>query len=132
MKIRKLLATILILSAAATVLAADKVIRKQNNGTFVVNTSTIAKDVRGYNGPTPLEIHIKDDRIVKIIILSNNETRNYFERVKKNLMSKWIGMKVNKVLSTDIDAVTGATYTSDAVTENMKRALEYYKKNDAK
>lgn len=44
-------------------------------------------------------------------------------------MSKWIGMKVNKVLSTDIDAVTGATYTSDAVTENMKRALEYYKKN---
>lgn len=129
MKIRKLLATILILSAAATVLAADKVIRKQNNGTFVVNTSTIARDVRGYNGPTPLEIHIKDDRIVKIIILSNNETRNYFERVKKNLMSKWIGMKVNKVLSTDIDAVTGATYTSDAVTENMKRALEYYKKN---
>ncbi len=129
MKIRKLLATILILSAAATVLAADKVIRKQNNGTFVVNTSTIAKDVRGYNGPTPLEIHIKDDRIVKIIILSNNETRNYFERVKKNLMSKWIGMKVNKVLSTDIDAVTGATYTSEAVTENMKRALEYYKKN---
>ena len=129
MKIRKLLATILILSAAATVLAADKVIRKQNNGTFVINTSTIAKDVRGYNGPTPLEIHIKDDRIVKIIILSNNETRNYFERVKKNLMSKWIGMKVNKVLSTDIDAVTGATYTSDAVTENMKRALEYYKKN---
>lgn len=129
MKIRKLLATILILSAAATVLAADKVIRKQNNGTFVVNTSTIAKDVRGYNGPTPLEIHIKDDRIVKIIILSNNETRNYFERVKKNLMSKWIGMKVNNVLSTDIDAVTGATYTSDAVTENMKRALEYYKKN---
>lgn len=129
MKIRKLLATILILSAAATVLAADKVIRKQNNGTFVVNTSTIAKGVRGYNGPTPLEIHIKDDRIVKIIILSNNETRNYFERVKKNLMSKWIGMKVNKVLSTDIDAVTGATYTSDAVTENMKRALEYYKKN---
>ena len=129
MKIRKLLATILILSAAATVLAADKVIRKQNNGTFVVNTSTIAKDVRGYNGPTPLEIHIKDDRIVKIIILSNNETRNYFERVKKNLMSKWIGMKVNKGLSTDIDAVTGATYTSDAVTENMKRALEYYKKN---
>ena len=129
MKIRKLPATILILSAAATVLAADKVIRKQNNGTFVVNTSTIAKDVRGYNGPTPLEIHIKDDRIVKIIILSNNETRNYFERVKKNLMSKWIGMKVNKVLSTDIDAVTGATYTSDAVTENMKRALEYYKKN---
>ena len=129
MKIRRLLATILILSAAATVLAADKVIRKQNNGTFVVNTSTIAKDVRGYNGPTPLEIHIKDDRIVKIIILSNNETRNYFERVKKNLMSKWIGMKVNKVLSTDIDAVTGATYTSDAVTENMKRALEYYKKN---
>lgn len=129
MKIRKLLATILILSAAATVLAADKVIRKQNNGTFVVNTSTITKDVRGYNGLTPLEIHIKDDRIVKIIILSNNETRNYFERVKKNLMSKWIGMKVNKVLSTDIDAVTGATYTSDAVTENMKRALEYYKKN---
>lgn len=104
---RKLLAIMIILSAAATVLATDKVIRKQNNGTFVVNTSTIAKDVKGYNGPTPLEIHIKDDRIVKIIILTNSETRNYFERVKKDLISQWLGMKVNKALSTDIDGVTG-------------------------
>ena len=126
---RKLLASMAVLSVAATMPATDNVIRKQNNGTVVVNTSTIAKEVKGYNGPTPLEIHIKDDRIVKIIILTNSETRNYFERVKKDLISQWLGMKVSKALSTDIDGVTGATCTSDAVKENMKRALEYYKKN---
>jgi len=28
-----------------------------------------------------------------------------------------------------VDAVTGATFTSEAIKENVKRAVAYYKKN---
>jgi len=107
----------------------DRVIRKQNDGTVVINTKTLARDVRGYNGPTPVEIHIKNNRIVKILPLANSETRKYFDPVKKNLLTKWNGMKVDKAISANIDGVSGATMSSRAVKENVRRGLKYYKKN---
>lgn len=121
--------TVIILSAMIQSFMVDRVIRKQNDGTFVVNTSTIARDVRGYNGPTPVEIHIKDNRIVRIIPLTNSETKGYFSRVTETLLPKWNGMKVDKALSAEIDGVTGATFSSKAIKENVRRGLQYYKKN---
>lgn len=117
-----------ILSAVMVSFTVDRVVRKQNDGTFVVNTTAIARDVRGYNGPTPVEIHIKNNRIVKIVPLANSETRSYFNKVRKSLLNKWDGMKVEKALSADMDGVTGATYSADAIKENVKRGLRYYKK----
>jgi electron transport complex protein RnfG len=38
-------------------------------------------------------------------------------------------MTVKKALKADVDGVTGATYSSDAVKENVKRGLQYYQKN---
>lgn len=120
--------TVIILSAVMMSFTMDKVIRKQNDGTFVVNTTTLARDVKGYNGPVPLEIHIKNDRIVKIITLTNSETRRYINLVNNTLVPKWIGMKVDKALSSNVDGVTGATMSSDAMKENVRRGLKYYKK----
>jgi len=110
----------------------DRVIRKQNDGTVVINTKTLARDVRGYNGPTPVEIHIKNNRIVKIITLTNSETGKYLNMVNKTLVPKWIGMKVDNALSSEPDGVTGATFTSKAVKENVRRGLKYYKKGDGR
>lgn len=75
----------------------DKVMRRQDDGTFVVDTATAARDVKGYNGPVPLEIHIENDRIVRIITLTNSETRKYINIVNNTLVPKWIGMKVDRV-----------------------------------
>lgn len=108
--------------------SVDKVIRKQNDGTVVINTTTLAADVKGYNGATPLEIHVKDNKIVKIITLTNSETRKYLNLVNKNLVPKWIGMKVDKAMTSSPDGVTGATMTSNAIKENVKRGMKYYKK----
>ena len=124
--------TIHVLVALSAVLlmsfTVDRVIRKQNDGTAVVNTTTLASDVKGYNGPVPLEIHIKKDRIVKIVTLPNSETPKYISVVAKKLLPKWEGMKVSEALTTEIDGVTGATMSSNAVKENVKRGLKYYKK----
>ena len=84
--------------------------------------------MKGYNGPIPLEIHIKNNRIVKIVALTNSETRKYMNLVNQKLIPKWTGMKVDKALSTNMDGVSGATISSDAVKENVRRGLKYYRK----
>ena len=102
---------------------------KQADGTVVINTTTLAEDVKGYRSTTPLEIYIKSGKIVMVEPLKNQETPKYFVPMKKELLPKFEGLKVNKVATTQIDAVTGATLSSKAVIENVKRGVDYYQKN---
>ena len=106
----------------------DGVITKED-GMTVVNTTTLASDVTGYVGTTPLKIYIKKDKIVKIEALKNQETPKYFAKVKKQLLDTWNDKKVKEALSMQVDGVTGATFSSDAVKENVRLGLEYYKKH---
>lgn len=107
----------------------DNVMSKQSDGTYVVNTTTLAKDVKGFKGNTPLKIYIKSNKIVKIEPLTNRESPNYFAKVKQGLLNKWYGMKASKASTTQVDGVTGATFSSKAVKENVKRGAKYYLKN---
>ena len=107
----------------------DNVMSKQSDGTYVVNTTTLAKDVKGFKGNTPLKIYIKSNKIVKIEPLTNRESPQYFAKVKQGLLNKWYGMKASKASTTQVDGVTGATFSSKAVKENIKRGAKYYVKN---
>lgn len=104
----------------------SEVMTRQADGTYVVNTTTLAKDVRGFRGATPLCIYIKNNKVVKVEALANQETPNYFGKVKQGLLQKWKGMKASKASNTDVDGVTGATFSSKAVKENVKRGVKYY------
>jgi len=108
---------------------ADNVMKKEKDGTYVVNTTTLAQDVDGYNGPTPLEIYIKKNKIVKVVLLKSQETPKYNARIKKQMLPQYEGMKVAKGKTPQVDGVTEATFTSDAVKENVRRGLEYYFKH---
>ena len=108
--------------------AADNVMTKED-GMTVINTTTLGKSVEGYNGNTPLKIYIQKDKVVKIEALKNHETPKYFALVKKALLEKWKGKKVKDAKALKVDAVTGATYSSEAVVENVKLGLDYYQKN---
>jgi len=127
--IKKLLTVVFLLSLSVAMTAQNKVIRKQNDGTIIVNTKSLARDVVGYNGPTPVEIHIKNDKIVRVKPLTNYETRSYFEKIKKLLLPFWKGMTVKEAAKAEVDAVSGATVSADAVVENVRRGLDYYNKN---
>ncbi len=105
----------------------DGVITKEK-GVYVINTTTLAKDVRGYRGTTPLKIYVKKNKIQKIEALKNRETPDYFEEVEAVMFPKYQGLTVKKALSAPVDGVTGATLSSKAVRENVKRGLEYYLK----
>ena len=106
----------------------DEVMTKED-GMYVVNTTTLGKNVTGYVSTTPLKVYIKKNKVVKVEALKNQETPKYMAKVKKQLLNKWDNMKVADAQKQKVDAVTGATFTSDAVIQNVQLALEYYKKH---
>ena len=67
MKIRNLLLTATAVTTAAVAMmsggSADDVMTRSADGTYVVNTTTLAPTVKGYAGATPLKIHIKNDTV---------------------------------------------------------------------
>jgi len=109
--------------------AEAQVMKKEKDGTYIVNTTTLAQDVEGYNGATPVEVHIKKNKIVKVVPLKSQEGPKYVAKVKKDMLPKYENMNVKKGTVADVDAVTGATFTSEAIKENVKRGVAYYKKN---
>ena len=119
----------LLLLAAFTLAQADNVMKKEKDGTYVVNTTTLADDVEGYNGTTPLEIYIKKNQIVKVVLLKNQETPKYNAKVKKQMIPLYENVKLKKGKKVEVDGVTGATFTSEAVKENVQRGLDYYWKH---
>lgn len=125
---KKTLLSVLLAVAFVTASAQD-VMRKEKDGTYVVNTTTLAQDVEGYNGPTPVEVHIKKNKIVKVVPLKSQEGPKYVAKVKKDMLPKYEQMNVKKGVVPEVDAVTGATFTSKAVQENIRRAVAYYKKH---
>lgn len=107
----------------------DDGVMTKENGAYVVNTTTLGKNVDGYVGPTPLKVYIRKNKIEKIEFLPNQETPRYWNAAKKHLLNKWDGMKVSEVKSAEVDGKTGATFSSDAVKQNVKLAVEYYEQH---
>jgi electron transport complex protein RnfG len=89
----------------------------------------LGSDIEGYNGSTPLKIYIKKNKVERIEFLKSMETPKYYAKVKKALMDKWNGLKVKDAKMQQVDIVTGATYSSEAVIKNVQVGLEYYQNN---
>ena len=129
-KIVSMMSCLAIVAVASALLSAapqkDEVMTKED-GMYVVNTTTLGKDVIGYVGTTPVKVYIKKNKVVKVEALKNQETPKYFVKVKKALIEKWNGLKVNEARQLKVDGVTGATFSSDALVQNVQLGLDYYK-----
>ena len=109
-------------------IVGDETMMKED-GMYVVNTTTIGKDIEGYNGPTPLKVYIKNNKVERIEFLKSMESPKYYAQVKKALLEKWNGKTAKDARTLQVDAVTGATFSSEAVIQNVQTALDYYQKN---
>ena len=72
----------------------------------------------GYGGPITVRITIKDGKLTDIVIVSHSETPEYFD--KANAV-------INEILksgSVNVDAVSGATITSNAIKKAVSEALQ--------
>lgn len=106
---------------------------KDANGNLlgtVLFSSPFADDVKGYNGTTPLLVALDADGHIKNVVLqTNHETPRFAQRVVDGgLYESWNGLTVDEALSKHVDAVSGATYTSNGVKNSLTVRLEAYQR----
>ena len=105
-------------------------LRTEKDGTIVINTTYLAKDITGFGGNVPLEIFVKDGKISKVVSLKNAETPDFFHKAQV-LLTRWNGKSLEEAAAMKVDAVSGATFSSKAIIGNMQRGIQYALKNTA-
>lgn len=100
----------------------------QEGKTTIVNTESLTRNINAFKGPTPVKIYIEKNKVIKIETLRNRETPRFFHKAKA-VLSAFLGKKVKQAINMEVDAVSGATYSSKGLIKNVKAGLEYYQKN---
>lgn len=78
----------------------------------------------GYNDNISVSVTIKNGVIAEIIILESSDDKPYFDWAKEEIPSKIISAQ-----STEIDTVSGATFSSKGIIKAVNSALEKAKIN---
>lgn len=94
-------------------------------GEIVIHSSGMNGTISGYAGAVPLDIYIRDGKIAEIKVLPNAETPSFFKRAS-GIIDRWIGKTPQEALEMKVDAVSGATYSSEAIINNVNVALASY------
>ncbi len=116
---RKIFEILLAAGFLAAILAADPV-RK-----ISIDTTRLVKNVWGYNGRTPVRITLVDGKITEIVPLDNNEDPAYFNLVTESgIFAKLNGKTPEEALKVRLDAVSGATYSSEGIIRNIRAGLK--------
>ena len=98
----------------------------QRADTVIIRSDRLAPDARGFGGPTPVELKLKDNRVVGVRPLPNAETPHFFSRLDAaGLWNRWNGLTPDEAAALRVDAVSGATYSSRSVLQNVAAAAEY-------
>ena len=97
---------------------------------YVAYSKPYSNGVKGYNGETPVMVAFdQSKKILTVVLLKNNETPNYVNRVQAaGYFDSWNGLTIKQALSKQVDAVSGATYTSRGVQKSLKALLEHLSK----
>ena len=95
----------------------------------VLLSSPYSDEVKGFNGPTPLQIAMDaNGKIIEVRVLDNNETPNFLNRViNAGFLNSWNGLTAEEALNKEVDAVSGATYSSNGIQRSLKARLEAIK-----
>ena len=103
---------------------------KGNKLGTVLYSSPYSDNVKGFKGPTPLLIALDaDGRIKNVVLLENQETPNFAQRVVDGgLYEAWNGLTPDEALNKEVDAVSGATYTSNGVKKSLIARLQAYQR----
>jgi len=89
-------------------------------------TTELPPDIRGYVGPVPVLVGMdRAGAIKRLVVLSNRETPYYMKRIlTSGFLAKFAGRKVTEG-PIKVDAVSGATITSRAITGDVNGAARF-------
>ena len=115
--------------AIDTALYAVKDAKGSQLGT-VLFSSPYSDGIKGFNGPTPLLITLDaDGRIKDVVLLPNEETPRFVQHViNGGLFASWNGLTPAEAMEAEVDAISGATYTSIGVKNSLVARLKAYEK----
>lgn len=92
-------------------------------GDFALNDGYYEGTGNGFAGPVKLFIEIKDKSIIGIYIVKISDDAGVFNRAKEGVTASILEKQ-----STDVDTVSGATYSSRGIIEAVSNAMEAAKK----
>ena len=95
------------------------------DGSRLISTEELAKDVLGFGGSVPLHIYMREGHVVRVEALDNYETPPFFAQVARDILPAWNGLTADEALKKEVAAVSGATISSRAVIENFRQGMEY-------
>ena len=95
----------------------------------VLLSSPYSDEIIGFNGPIPLQIAMDNNgKIIEVRVLNNDETPKFLERVvNAGFLNSWNGLTAKEALDKEVDAVTGATYSSNGIKNSLKARLQAIK-----
>ena len=114
--------------ATATAQTAKKKGITAKGNTTIVSTRGVVRGVKGFASDTPVKIFIEKGKIKKIEAQPNQETPSIFARAEE-VLKRFVGKSVSEAQSMQVDAVSGATYSSKALVKTVKEGLKYYENN---
>lgn len=92
---------------------------------YAVYSKPASDGIKGYAGETPVMVALDAKKIIiGVYLLQNQETPRFAQRVEEaGFYKNWNGLTVKKALKKEVDAVSGATFTSNAVAKSVRAAL---------
>ena len=97
--------------------SAGSVGTADESGTY--KDGTFTGSASGYHGTVKVSVTIKNNKIKSIKILENHDDAAYFNRAKGILIPLMI-----KKQSTNVDSVSGATFSSNGIIKAVRNALK--------
>ena len=101
---------------------------------YAINTSPYTDDIIGYASNVPILIGFSpENKIIGIHLLENAESEDFVKTIRDTgFFESWNGLSATKALEKKVDAVSGATMTSDAVIKGIKKRLAIHKNIEVK
>lgn len=103
-------------AAGSSAKSAGSVGTADESGTY--KDGTFIGTASGYHGTVKVSVTIKKNKIKSIKVLENHDDAAYFNRAKGILLPLMV-----KKQSTNVDAVSGATFSSNGIIKAVRNAL---------
>lgn len=76
----------------------------------------------GYAGPIEIAVAFRDGRTAGVLIGKNEETPGFLRRlVRRGFLKGWNGATLKELQEKQVDAVSGATMSSEAIADSVRK-----------
>lgn len=93
---------------------------------YLLSSTAELNNILGYGGPTPVSVVVDNELVIKgVAMLENSESYGFTQRmIIDGLFDSWSGKSLSEAVTTDVEAVSGATMSSDAIIATVRGTID--------